>query len=250
MTPDNNVYRDEISLVDLATIFMRRIWLFICLMVLFIAGAIVFAVFKDEQFEYVSLYQLAEEGADKPVEKAEKVIAILNSQKVIEAETRYKAEHGVRMPFTFNFTNPEDTGLLRISTEATRESARVVENYHSELLDYLKARHATMLESVKNRLEVRIEAAENALEELRGTPDSGQAVADVMQNKIELESDLSELSTGQVLVVARESLERVAPNRKLIVVLGTVIGFIVAFIAVFFAEFASLVRKAMQEQRV
>ncbi len=249
MNQENNTYQDEISLVDLATIFVRRIWLFIVLFVLFVVGGVVFALLQDEQYEYVSLYQIAEKSADKPVEKPAKAIAVLQSQRLPELEATYKSEHGERVPFNVSFSNPEDTSLVRISSEAVKDSAEDVRAFHKELLDHLKSRHEKQIVDARSNIETRLDSVVRTLDALKQTPEAGQAVAEVMQKQVELEGELASLSSGELMVVGRESIERVAPNRKLIAVLATVVGFIFAFVAVFFAEFASLVRKALREQK-
>jgi len=249
MNQENNTYQDEISLVDLATIFVRRIWLFIVLFVLFVVGGVVFALLQDEQYEYVSLYQIAEKSAEEPVEKPAKAIAVLQSQRLPELEAAYKAEHGERVPFNVSFSNPEDTSLVRISSEAVKDSAEDVRAFHKELLDHLKSRHEKQIVDARSNIETRLDSVVRTLEALKQTPEAGQAVAEVMQKQVELEGELASLSSGELMVVGRESIERVAPNRKLIVVLATVVGFVFAFVAVFFAEFASLVRKALREQK-
>ncbi len=248
MNQENNTYQDEISLVDLATIFVRRIWLFIVLFVLFVVGGVVFALLQEEQYEYVSLYQIAEMGADKPVEKPAKAIAVLQSQRLPELKAAYKAE-GERVPVNVSFSNPEDTSLVRISSEAVKDSAEDVRAFHKELLDHLKSRHEKQIVDARSNIETRLDSVVRTLDALKQTPEAGQAVAEVMQKQVELEGELASLSSGELMVVGRESIERVAPNRKLIVVLATVVGFVFAFVAVFFAEFASLVRKALREQK-
>ena len=249
MNQENNTYQDEISLVDLATIFVRRIWLFIVLFVLFVVGGVVFALLQDEQYEYVSLYQIAEKSAEEPVEKPAKAIAVLQSQRLPELEAAYKAEHGERVPFKASFSNPENTSLVRISSEAVKDSAEDVRAFHKELLDHLKTRHEKQIVDTRSNIETRLDSVVRTLDALKQTPEAGQAVAEVMQKQVELEGELASLSSGDLMVVGRESIERVAPNRKLIVVLAAVVGFIFAFVAVFFAEFASLVRKALREQK-
>lgn len=249
MNQENNTYQDEISLVDLATIFVRRIWLFIVLFALFVVGGVIFALTQDELYEYVSLYQIAEKSAGEPVEEPAKAMAVMQSQRLPELQAAYKVEHGERVPFGVSFANPENTSLVRISSESARDSSDDVKKFHSELLDYLKRRHEMQIANTRKKLETRIDSVTRTLETLKQTPDAGQALAGVMQKQVELEGELASLTSGELMVVGRESIERVAPNRKLIVVLATVVGFIFAFIAVFFAEFASLVRKALREQK-
>ncbi|QBM16383.1 hypothetical protein [Idiomarina abyssalis] len=249
MNQENDAYRDEVSLVDLATIFVRRIWLFVGLFVVFVLSGVVFALVQEEQYGYVSLYQIAEKNSDEPVEKPAKSIAVIRSQKLMELEAAYKAEHEERIPFGVSFSNPENTTLIRVFSESERDRAAEVQAAHEELLVYLKERHDRQIAAIRQSVEARLKSVSQTLEALTQNPEAGQAMAEVMQKQIELAGELDSLSSGELMVVARESVERVAPNRKLIVVLATAVGFIFAFIAVFFAEFASLVRKALREQK-
>lgn len=247
MTQDNTAYSDEISLVDLATIFVRRIWLFIAILVLFVVGGIVFALVQDEQYEYVSLYQIAEVEQGDAVEKPAKAIAVLESQKLPEVKAAYKAEHDRRMPFGISTSNPENTSLVRLATDAARENADEVKTLHAELLAYLKTRHERLLDSTRGSLEARVESVQRTLDALKAAPDAGQAVAEVMQKQVELEGQLAALEASEVLVTARESVERVAPDRKLIVTLSIVAGFVFALVAVYVAEFVAAVKENLRK---
>lgn len=248
MNQDNYVSGGEVSLVDLATIFVRRIWLFTGVFVLIMACGVVYVLVQDEQYEYVSLYQVAEVGQGMAVEKPAMAIAVLESQKLPELKAAYKTDHEVRIPFDTRLSNPENTSLIRVISEASRESAEEVKALHNELLSYLKARHENLLGEARNSLDARLQAVQRTLGVLKETPDAGQAVAEVMQKQVELEGELARLGASEVLVVARESVERVAPNRKLIVVLSIVLAFIFSVVAVYLTEFASIVRKTMRSQ--
>lgn len=89
---DNSSYDDEISLVDLATVFIRRIWVFVGFFILFAIGGVAFALVQKDRFDYVSLYQIAEVEQDKPIEKPAKAIAVLESQKIPEVMAVFIAE--------------------------------------------------------------------------------------------------------------------------------------------------------------
>ncbi|RBP20314.1 subunit length determinant protein [Marinobacter pelagius] len=248
MNQENSRNQGEISLVDLATIFIRRIWLFVAVLVLFVVGGVVFALMQPERYEYVSLYQIAQKASDKPIESPEKSIAVLKSQKMPELEVGYLAQNGERLPFSVDLGNPENTTLVRISSEAVREKADAVRAFHTQLLQFLEKRHEMLIDQAKNNLQTRLDSVNRTLDSLKSAPEGGQAIAEVMQKQVELEGELSEISSGELLVVGRESIQRVAPNRKLIGLFAIVVGFIFAFLAVFLAEFASLVKKALREQ--
>lgn len=250
MNQEDKLYLDdEISLVDLGAIFVRRVWLFILLFTLFVMGGIVFALVQDEQYEYVSLYQIAEVGVDQPVERPAKAIAVLQSRSLPELKAAYRAEHGAQVPFKVRVSNPESTSMLRISSESVKGGADDVRAFHSELMQQLQSRHQKQIADVRKSLEARVDSVGLTLDALKEAPDAGQAVGEVMQKRVELEGKLAALSSSELIVVGRESFERIAPNRKLIVVFSVAIGFVVGIVAVYFAEFASLVRQALRERK-
>lgn len=237
----------DISLVDLATMFVRRVWLFIGFLVLFVVAGVGYALWAPEQFEYVSLYQVAESEPGEPIESPAKAIAILTSQGLPGLESEYRSKNGYRVPFDVSLSNPQDTSLVRIFSRAEKDDGKDVADIHRSLLDQLNARHGILVNSLEQSLKTRIDAVKASMEALKGVEDSGRALAEALQRQAELEGELEALSGGDVLVVARESVERVAPNRKLIVVIAAFLGGVLGIVAVYFAEFASVVRRAMKE---
>lgn len=249
MSQESELNNGEISLVDLATIFVRRIWVFVVVFAIFLLAGIAVALLQPEQYAYVSLYQIAEKATEEPVETPERVMAVLQSHELPLLETTYKSERGERLPFSVGFSNPEGTSLIRISSEAERGIASEVKAIHSGLIERLRQKDDRLIGSIRSGLENRIASVSTTLESLSKAPEAGQAVAEAIRQKVELEGILDTLRPGESVVVARESVEKVAPNRKLIAILTVVMGFAAAFIAVYFAEFVSLVRKKLQEQK-
>ncbi|KAA1174700.1 hypothetical protein FWJ25_04735 [Marinobacter salinexigens] len=249
MNQERDQSYSEISLVDLATIFVRRIWLFVVVLGVFVAAGIAVALLQPEQYAYVSLYQIAEKATEEPVETPERVIAVLQSHELPLLETSYKSERGERLPFSVRFSNPEGTSLVRISSEAERRIASDVKAIHSALIQRLSEKDNRLMGVIRGGLENRIASVSTTLDSLSKAPEAGQAVAEAIRQKVELEGILDALKPGESVVVARESVEKVAPNRKLIAILTVVLGFVAAFVAVYFAEFASLVREKLKEQK-
>lgn len=246
MMQRNAEYSGEISLIDLATIFVRRIWVFIATFVLVLAVGVAYALWAPEEFEYVSLYQIAETAPGEQVEPPAKAIAIISSSALPELEAEYKAANGDKLPFSISLANPDDTGLVRIASRAQRDHAGDVKEVHEGILREMGSRHALLLQNAKRNLELRIEAIKNSLDSLAGSEDAGRAIAEAIQKQVELEGELAQLTASETLVVTRESVDRVAPNRKLIVLLAFVLGFIIAILAVYFAEFACVVKRSMK----
>lgn len=248
MNQVNNTYRGDISLVDLATIFVRRIWLFIALFVLFLVSGIAFTLLQEERYEYVSLYQAAETSLGSPVEPPQRALAVLETQWLPELEVAYEEQNRKALPFEVKLENPEATGMVKMTSTATREAVSSVEAFHQAALQKLLERHNLLAQDHQENLQTRLAGIKNSIASLKDYENSGPALAAALEQQISLEAALENLTEGEIVVVARESIERVAPKSALIMVLAVVVGFIFALVTVFFAEFVSLVRKVLRKQ--
>ena len=248
-TPERRpTYDDEISLVDLATTFIRRRRVFyVVFLVTTLAGLAYALLLVPEKYEYVSLYQVAEVDSGKTVEAPATTIATLENRWFPEIQATYRQTEEKKLPLGVSFSNPENTGLIRIASEASPENAALVEKTHERLIDQLKERQQALLNREKQSLENRIDAIDRAVESLQGGEDTGSAIAEAYEKRVELEGKLEGLSPGEALVVSRESAERKGTSKGLIVVLAAILGGMMGVFLAFFSEFVALVREQLSE---
>jgi hypothetical protein len=123
-------YDDEISLVDLASTFLKRRRIFYIVFLVITLAGVAYAVLVPEKYSYVSLVKLAEDGAGEYIDKPVAVIASLENRWVPEFEAMYIAKHDQSLPFDVTFENPENTGLVRIASDATPDEQKVVKQFH------------------------------------------------------------------------------------------------------------------------
>ncbi|MFL1464672.1 Wzz/FepE/Etk N-terminal domain-containing protein [Marinobacter sp. HN1S83] len=239
-------YDDEISLVDLAATFIRRRRVFYVVFLAITLGGLAYALLAQETYQYTSLLQVAEKGSGKYVEEPETTIATLENRWLPEQETVFRAETDRKLPFNVSFSNPENTGLIRFLSETSKENKEFVESVHQNLVEKILARQNALIEREKRSLQSRIESTERAIETLRGGQDTGSAIAEAFERKVELESDLEALKGIEVLVVARESADKTGPARALIMVLTLMLAGILGIITAFLTEFGSSVRAALR----
>ncbi|MCL7945117.1 Wzz/FepE/Etk N-terminal domain-containing protein [Marinobacter sp. ATCH36] len=248
-TPERRpTYDDEISLVDLATTFIRRRRVFyVVFLATTLAGLAYALLLVPEKYEYVSLYQMAEVGSGKTVEAPATTIATLQNRWFPEIHATHRQKEDAKLPFEISFSNPKDTGLIRMASEASPENAALVEETHEKLIDQIKERQQALLTREKQSLESRIDAIDRALESLQGGQDTGSAIAEAYEKRVELEGKLEGLSPGESLVVSRKSAERKGASKSLIVILAAVLGGMMGVFLAFFSEFIVLVREQLGE---
>ena len=246
-TPERRAtYDDEISLVDLALTFIRRRRVFyVVFLATTLAGLAYALLLVPEKYEYVSLYQMAEVDSGETVEAPATTIATLENRWFPEIQASHRQTEEEKLPFEISFSNPEDTGLIRIASEASPENSVLVEQTHRKLIEQVKERQQTLLAREKQSLENRIEVIGRALESLQGVENTGSAIAEAYEKRVELEGRLEGLNPGEALVVSRESAEPKGTSKSLIVILAVILGGMMGVFLAFFSEFIGLVREQL-----
>lgn len=239
-------YDDEISLVDLATIVIRRRRIFYAVFVVITLSGLAYALLAEKTYQYTSLLQVAEKSSGEYVEEPETTIATLENRWLPEQETLFRAENDRKLPLSVSFSNPEKTGLIRILSETSKENKEFVGNVHQNLVSKVQERQNSLIEREKRSLQSRIESVERAIETLQGGEDTGAAIAEAFERKVDLESDLEALKGTEILVVSRESADKTGPARVLIMVVTLLLAGLLGVITTFLAEFGSSVRAALQ----
>jgi len=238
---------DEISLVDLASTFMKRRRIFYVVFLATLAAGVLYAILMPEKYDHVSLIRLAEKDAGNFIEKPATVIATLENRWFPDIEAAYLAERDQPIPFDVVFSNPENTGLVRIVSEAAPASSEGVKQIHGQLVDELKQAQSVAVSTLKRRLERQIESLTSTIDRLEGLQDVGAAIADAVNRRLSLEVTLQSIQPAELLVLSRQTAERKGPARSLIVVLAGLLGLMGGIFLSFFAEFVSLVRANLSE---
>lgn len=238
---------DEISLVDLASTFLKRRRIFYLVFLVTLAAGVVYAMFKPEKYDYVSLFKLAEKEAGSFIEKPATVIATLENRWLPEIEAAYFADHDQPLPFDVVFSNPENTGLVRIVSEAMPANSGNVKQIHGQLIDRLEQTQSVAASTFKKSLERQIESLTTTIERLEGSQDAAVAIADAVNKRLSLEEFLHSMQPSELLAISQKGAERKGPARSLIVVLAAMLGLMGGIFLSFFAEFVSLVRTNMNE---
>lgn len=238
---------DEISLVDLASTFLKRRRIFYVVFLVTLGAGIVYALLTPEKYDYVSLFKLAEKDAGSFIEKPAIVIATLENRWLPEIEVTFRAEHDRPIAFDLIFSNPENTGLVRIVSEATPANSESVKQIHSQLIEKLEQSQAVAVSTLKSNLERQIESLSSTIDKLEGSRDVGAVIADAVNKRLSLEVLLHSIQPAELLVLNRQLAERKGPARGLIVVLSAMLGLMGGIFLSFFAEFVSLVRTNLNE---
>ncbi|MCR9190150.1 MAG: hypothetical protein NXH96_15355 [Alteromonadaceae bacterium] len=246
-----NQYSDEISLVDLATIFVRRRYVFYGVFTAVAITAMLYVLFlMGEAKEYTTLVQLGEKvekGERKPFERPATVIATIEARLLPEQKAVYAELNNARMPFDLKAANPGNTSLIKLVSVASPVNAGLVKEAHQKLVDQIVERQNRALGREKQSLSQRLEYINDYLDQMSGEIAAGEAAAEAVQQRVQIMTELESLQGAEILVVGRESIENKGTSKLLVMVLALFLGLMLAFIATFAAEFIAKVRDALQQ---
>lgn len=245
--PSRPQYDDEISLVDLATTFLKRRRVFYIVFAMVSLAGLAYALFAPEKYEYVTLVKLAEKANGDYIEEPATVIAELDSLWIPDVQAAYHAENSGNLPFKITASNPEDTALVRIVSEALPSRAELVKKNHRKLIERLGSEQGKTMAMLSNSLKKQIESLDSTIKMLEGGENTGDAIASAVEKQLSLESELESLSPFEALVVSRQSGENAGPSRRLIVALSIMLGLMAGVFIAFFAEFIGAVKDKTSE---
>ena len=250
-------YDDEISLVDLATTFVHRRRVFYAVFGGVVILALVYAlVLVGEVREYSTLVKLGEDN-NKPVESPAAVIASIESHWYPALVGEYRASREQNLPFKISVANPENTHLVKLTSEASPELKGEVKKQHQKLVERINERQAALLNRQKQELEQRVASLKDYLEELSGMEATGEAQAQLIQQRASMLSEIESMTTridklepSETLVVAREGLENRGTSKKLVLGLAILLGLMLGVFSAFMAEFIAQVRLSLRDTKI
>lgn len=243
--PDRaEVYDDEISLVDLAAILVRRRRYFYIVFVLVVGAGLALALLAPAQYQYVSLFQTAQLTSNEYVEAPGTTIAIIESQWLPEAKANYHEKYGSSLRIDVTLTNPEGTGLIRLESEATSDAKESVASLHQALLDNVQESLQAKIKQKKASLEQNLAATQRVIEQLMGSDNGGNALASAYDRQINLQGKMDSLTDISNLTIARKSSEPKGPKRLLLTAVSILLAIIAGVFFVFMTEFFERVRSA------
>ena len=242
-------YSDEISLVDLVATFIRRRRVFYAVFITVTLAGLAYAVWMPDEYEYGSLIQIAQKDSGEFVQPPETTIATLESRWLPEVQTIYREKQGRKLPFDVSFNNPESTGLIRFSSSATKGEKKTVGAAHSALISSVKEHQNVLIKRERQSLKRQIESLGSTIEALKGEKETGESIASAIERRSKLEGKLEGLQGVDVLVTSRQSAEKIAPKRSLIMVLAVLLGGMLGVFVAFMSEFAATVREHLASAR-
>ena len=253
-TPERRYeHDDEISLVDLAVILVRRWKAMAVIFFLVVAIAVAAAFLLPSSYQYTSLYSVAEytkEGGQRVgVEEPASVVAKARNLYLGQTTRELLEEQKLTsLPFDVSISNPENTLLLQLDSEASVSDQPLVAELHQRLITRLQQDQKQLVESRRESLQRQLASARQALESAQqsDSPSAAELIATYYSRVSDIEGQLNELREGEVTQQAVQSLEPVGTGKKLIVAVGIVLGGLLAVMGAFLMQFSGMVLRTLK----
>ncbi|MDI4639044.1 MULTISPECIES: Wzz/FepE/Etk N-terminal domain-containing protein [Halomonadaceae] len=259
MTEQRSSYDDEISLVDLAAILVRRWKAMAIIFAVVVLAAFAYVLTMTPTYSYVSVYDVAEQApvgegsTERALESANTVIAKAQSLAVAPVTRELLQQSGLEsLPFAVDLSTPEDTQLVKITSQASEANSALVEKMHSALLDNIASNQQALVDRQRASLESRLESLQDSLEaaEQSASPSAADLLASYSEQIAMTKDRLGLLKDGRIAQTAQQSLEKTGTSRTLIMALALVLGGMLSVMGVFLMQFAGLVCSSLKQQEL
>lgn len=242
---------DEISLVELAGMLVRRWKLMAAVFLVVVLGGLAYALSMPHSYQYTTLYEVAKQGSNSTLEAPQAVVAKINSL-YLGPVTRELIADSQRetLPFDMQASSVEDTYLVRLASETTADNSALVEQAHTMVVKRARQSQQQLLEQRRRSLEQQLASAESALASVKGSTgdNAGELIATYSSRVADIQLQISQLTEGQTNQTAVQSLQPVGTSRTLIMALAILLGGMLAVLAVFGAAFTGSVRQSLASE--
>ncbi|WP_148255580.1 Wzz/FepE/Etk N-terminal domain-containing protein [Aidingimonas lacisalsi] len=237
---------DDISLVDLALILVRRWRIMLGVFLSVIAFAIAYVLLSAETYTYTSLYGISEiegeQGGTVGLESPATVLTRLQTQTLPTEIRRYLADQDLeRLPFDINAGHLEGSHLVSLTTRAPEEQGDAIEHLHQQVFEALAGEQQALVERTRSSLEARLDGLQKAMQE------TGIADETMLETTRHYEDLLASLTEGEASQVASRSLGAQGASSTLIIGLAVVLGMLLSVIAAYLWHFISIVRANLND---
>ena len=244
---------NEISLVDLAMILVRRKRIIVVITTFVILLSVITAFLMPKSYTFATSIEIGSQiidGTIKPFESPETLLAkmqhvfipqTLNEQRQTNPENkeRYKVKASI----------PKSSVIIILKIKGTEDKADLLKNLLQSISQKATLDHGRIYDAIRKNITSRLKQTTTELQMLKKSNDNEAEVA-TQQNRIEVySSQLANLRNTREILPPMKSLEPTGTSRKLIVIIAAFAGVFLGIFSTFFAEFIAKVRETSRQNR-
>lgn len=237
---------DDVSLVDIAVLLVKRWKLMLAIFLLTMLAIVAFVLLRPANYVYTSLYAVAETADDQGEFislEAPEVMLIQMDNMILPAQIRaYVSDNGLQdLPFNVTTGHLEDTKLISLSTEAGKDQAGHIEALHQQVLDAIAAEQMDLVERTRASLERRLSVIQKTVNF------AGVDIDEHPELISRIVGELAALRPGEIKQVATPSMQPDDISAKLLLVIGAILAIGLALMSAFFCHFCMAVRQRLSQ---
>lgn len=265
---------DEIRLIDLWIVLVRRKFVIAALVLVSIAFGLVYALSTPRSYAYTTIVEIGTNGQNEliePLETARVKVADGYVAQVLQAHIENNSNNATR--YEVRAEVPKNSQVLVLRSRGTVENEPVYVALHGEVISRLRLDHLRAQNALREDLKARLETRKRNLAELRQQAKLLETQLKRLEEKQELPArDLSYLMSLRLadnqraqsetlllidnarmqlvnvhetsaVVSTMRSLDPVGLGKKTMVMLSGLIGLFLGIITALFVEFAAKTRE-------
>jgi uncharacterized protein involved in exopolysaccharide biosynthesis len=241
---------DEISLVDLVMVLVRRKRMIAIITTFIILLGVVTALLIPKSYTLTTSIEIGSQiisDSIKPFESPETLLAktqhvfipqALNEQRQTNPENkgRYKITASI----------PKSSVIIVLEIKGTEDKAEILKSLLQNITQKAIIDHNRIYDSVRKNIASRLTQATSELQTLKKSNDNETEIT-TLQNLVETySSQLANLRKTREILPPMKSIEPTGTSRKLIVIIAAFAGVFLGVFSAFFAEFIAKIKEKTQ----
>ncbi len=242
---------DEINLIDLALVLLRRQKLIMFTFLLFLLLGVATAMLIPKKYTYSTSIEIGSQIIDGKVisfESPETLLAKMQHSFIPRVLNQHKSTtQDEQKKYKIKVQLPKKSEIIVVELKGTEGQKNIISSLLRSLTTEAINNHNRIYESVKQNLNSRLVSLQTRLDIL-GKDGSNLAEKTSLESNIEsLASQLANLRNTREILPPMQSIEPTGVSKRLIVIIAAFLGAFVAIFAALFAEFATKVKQRSLE---
>lgn len=251
--PEGNYSTDnEISLIDLTMVLVKRKTMIAVIFILITALSITVTLFTPKTYTFSTTIDIGSQIIDNtiiPFETPQALVPKLHYSFIPQILSEHRQSYpDDNTKYRVRSSVPSGGNIVLLEIEGTENQTDTLKKLLQTTSQKAIKDHSRIFQSVKNNLEARINQATNNLKSLEKSNNNGTEIA-MTQNTIELlSSQLENLRNTREIMPPIRSSDPTSGSRKIIVIFSSFAGIFLGIFAAFFTEFVSKVQQRIDEE--
>lgn len=249
---DRRSSENEINLIDIALIFVRRWKIMTSVTILCVLTGTATVFLKPVVYTHRATLQIGSQLIDNvniPFESAQTVLAKLEYSLIPQTLNEYKkSKPDIGKIPNITAHSPKNTQIIVLVANTTNDGAQIANDLLLNIIDKLTKNHDQLIESISNNLINLREDAKTELDDLEKRADGSIEDKKILVERIgELETRLANIKMTEMISPPIKSLQPAGTNRNLIVLFSAMVGIFFAILSAITIEFIEKVKERSRE---